>query len=77
MGSTGDKAHVLERVVPGLAGVIYGRVIPPVCLVDVDIALRIQTIVVHLVENTVKQGNDPADLFTHIIPVLGGVDAGS
>jgi len=71
------KVHVLERVVPGLAGVVNGHVVPPVCLVDVNVALRIQTIIVRLVENTVKQGSDPADLFTHIIPVLGGVDTGS
>lgn len=77
MGSTGDKAHVLERVIPGLAGVVYGRVVPPVCLVDVNVALRTQTIVVHFVGNILKQGSNPADLFTHIIPVLGGVDTGS
>jgi hypothetical protein len=36
-----DKGvHALERVVPGFAGVIDGRVVPPVCLVNVDIALH-------------------------------------
>ena len=77
MGSTGENTHVLERVVPGLAGVVNGHVVPPVCLVDINVPLRIQYVVVHFVENTLKQGNDPADLFTHIIPVLGGVDTGS
>jgi len=59
MGSTGEKSHVLERIVPGLAGIIDGYVVPPVCLVDVDVALCMQTIVVRLVENTLKQGDDP------------------
>jgi hypothetical protein len=59
MGSTGDKAHVLERVIPGLAGVVHGRVVPPVCLVDVNVTLRIQTIIVHFVENYTETREQP------------------
>ena len=51
--------HVLERVIPGLAGVVYGRVVPPVCLVDVNVTLRIQTIIVHFVENTTETREQP------------------
>ena len=32
--------HALEGVVPGLAGVVDGDIVPPVCLVNVNITLR-------------------------------------
>ena len=34
-----DKAHVLEGVVPGLAGIVDGDIVSPMCLVNVDVAL--------------------------------------
>ena len=35
-----EGVHALERVVPCLAGVIDGHIVPPVCLVNVDVALH-------------------------------------
>jgi hypothetical protein len=32
--------HALEGVVPGLAGVVDGHIIAPVCLVNVYVSLR-------------------------------------
>ncbi len=34
------RVHVLEGVIPGLAGVVNGNIVPPVCLVNVNVTLR-------------------------------------
>jgi hypothetical protein len=34
------RVHALEGVVPGLAGVVDGDIVAPVCLVNVDVSLR-------------------------------------
>jgi hypothetical protein len=40
--------HALEGVVPGLAGVVDGYIVPPVCLVNVNITLRNNCCLLHL-----------------------------
>lgn len=76
MRSTKGGVHALERVVPGLAGVIDGRVVPPVCLVNADVALHSKSLFRYgSVEYSLREIR--ADFFTHIIPVLGRVDTGS
>jgi len=68
-----DKVHALEGVVPGLAGVVDGDIVSPVCLVNVDIALRNRVVSIIIF---VKYP-DRIYLFSHVIPMLGGVDTGS
>lgn len=68
-------AHALEGVVPSLTGIVDGDIVSPVCLVNVDIALADSYRFYYF--NTEHEGLIRVYLFSHIIPLLGGVDTGS
>jgi hypothetical protein len=70
--------YALERVVPGLAGVIDGDIVPPMCLVNVYVALRgCNCFCSFMCQRRYLHAGDRTYRFTHVIPVLGGMDAGS